>query len=100
MPFITYMDCSTGRLFCSNMQYDTYGNENWYQYDFNTERNGVNDGGINKKLQNDPLFKDIYEIATDLSFEAYDAAGKHWNAITDPPPKKSDENSTLGDLLN
>ena len=52
-----------------------------------------------KKLKELPD-KDIYEIATDLSFEAYDAAGKHWNAITDPPPKKSDENSTLGDLLN
>lgn len=92
MPLIVYMECSTGKLFCSNLkagggQYSV-GN-GWYQYDFNTAINAQNDGGLRNKLQN-ASFKEIYNVANDASFEAYAAAGKRWNAIKDPPPKFSE----------
>jgi hypothetical protein len=61
MPLITYMDCTNGRLYCSNLRYDPNGykandgfdiNNGWIQYDFNTECNGQGyenkggDGGL------------------------------------------------------
>ena len=77
MPIIYYLDLKTGKLFCSNLKYtgDSSGSRGiaagWYQYDFNTEANGTNDGGIAAKLQKDKNFRRIYALANKASFKAW-----------------------------
>lgn len=84
MPIIYYMDCQTGRLYCSNMK---YSGKRWVQYDFNTERNGQNDGGLDKHLRNAD-FKKIYVEANTRSFKAYkpEKSGNYrTKGISNPP---------------
>lgn len=121
MPLVVYMDCANGRLYCSNLKYDPNGytandgfkiDNGWIQYDFNTECNGYGfenrggDGGLQGKLKNDPLFKDVYERANDESFRAYTAyCGKNraqklqFAAISHPPKPFGEENKAAGDIL-
>ena len=100
MPIIYYLNLGSGRLYCSNLQYrkGVKKNDNlrwkwfgppqdlpdengyWYQYDFNTEDNGMNDGGIDNFLQ-ESAFHRIYEKANVLSFGAW----KEHAAIQHPP---------------
>lgn len=97
MPFIVYMEISSGKLYCSNLQWGVGRYKlpvpgDWRQYDFNTERNGTNDGGIEKFLSTNAGFRSVYQLANAAAFSAYVAENapgakvRQWKAITDAPP--------------
>lgn len=79
-PYLVFLELATGKLYISNVQYARYGmmplEGGWQIADFNCELNGDSDGGVRKKILEDPGFAEIMQKAVDESLNGLTGAVK------------------------
>lgn len=91
-PYLVFLEHDTGKLYISNLQYSRYGmmhlKDGWVVSDYNCERNGYTEGGVQKRIENDDQFAEIFQKAADASLRGLTGAPDHVDVRNpDPAPR-------------